>query len=229
MNKYALLIVNSNKVSKCLTTLCKDKDMKNDLFQFCILKLLDKDELKFKKLVDNNSVEDYFIGMLYNQMNSNTSEFFKVYKNNGFNKNVYINDMTFDTPDIEFDIEERINKDIEQDLLIKRINDGILKCDPLKIDLFNKKYFEDMTYQEISEYYNIKRRSVINKINTVKRQIKCMFNQNVDFSELRRIDHRNRRILLGKILITDDVKKDIIRRFDNGETKTQLSIEYQLS
>ncbi len=226
MNKHIETILNSIKIKKFINIICNKADLKDDLFQFCILKLLEKDINKLNGILSNTnkSVEDYFLGMLVYQIRSNTSEFYKVYRNYGFTKSVFIDvDYIFDI--LEYEETEYV----EDDILISKVDSAMLRCDPLKIDLFKMKYYEDKTYKEISEYYNINIDSVINKVKSVKKSIKDMLNSEMSFSELRKKDHELRRVRLGKIAITDEVKQDIFNRYINGEKKVNLAKEYQIS
>lgn len=249
MNQYVIQISNSMKVRRYLKILCSRQnryDLMEDLFQFCIIKLMEKDidVLNDKLNTSNKTVEDYFIGILVNQLRDTNSDFYKTYRNYGFPKSILVDfnfvDNLDDPDDMEtkidkntisiYDdvlIEDIINKEADDLVLLNRIDRAISTCDPLKVDLFKMFYIDGKTYIEISKYYNIGIHSTISRIKTVRRSVKGLLNKSL--SEIRRNENVNRRLKAGKIIITDEVKVEIINRFNNGETKLKLSKEYQLS
>lgn len=232
MNKYALQVVNSKKVKNYIRYVCSKQnryDLIDDLFQYCLIQFLNKDVVEFSIKISGKSVEDYFIGIIMNQMKSNTSGFFQEYRNNGFPKVITTTNDVLEFVQDENSLTDKIIKEVNEDILLKKINDAMLKCDPFKIDLFKMKYYEDKTYKEISEYYNINIDSVINKIKSVKKNIKDMLDQNLQFGDIRRRDHELRRERQGKIAITLDIKEEIYNKNKSGVTKVKLSADYQIS
>jgi hypothetical protein len=230
MNDYINIILKSKKVKNYLKKICTRNDIIDDLFQFCILCLLEKDINSLNLILKNSNknIEDYFIGIIVLQYKSNTSQFYKEYINCGFNKSISIKEINEDINNYHNIDEEKIDDSV-RDSLIQKIDKAIISADPFKIDLFKLKYYEDWTYREISIYYNISMDSVINKIKSVKKYIKNTLNKNIEYSELRRKDHEIRRIKQGKIIITNDIKKQIYNEFIIGNTKISLSKKYQLS
>lgn len=231
MNKLVEQVMKSDKIKKYIRTICKRYDLIDDLFQFCILQLMEKNVNSLINILNetNKSIEDYFIGMIVLQYNSNTSEFYKQYINYGFTKSISIKEITTEEVNDDFNLEERIEKDVKEDILLNKIEIAMIKADPFKIDMFKLKYYENMTYKEISEYYNISQKSVINRINSVKNSLKKGLNNDMLFSDLRKKDHELRRIKQGKILITDTIKKEIYDKYEAGNTKISLSKEYEIS
>lgn len=231
MNKLVEQVMRSDKIKKYIRTICKRADLIDDLFQFCILQLLEKNIINLSKILKdtNKTIEDYFIGIIVLQYNSNTSEFYKQYVNYGFTKSISIKEITTEEVNDNFNLEERIEKDVREDILLNKIELAMIKADPFKIDMFKLKYYEDMTYKQISQYYNISQKSVINRINGVKNSLKKGLNNDMLFSDLRKKDHELRRIRQGKVLITNIIKKEIYDKFEAGNTKLSLSKEYEVS
>jgi len=229
MEKYVNILINSKKIDNFVNKLCRDQgrlDLKEDLFNFCILQLLEKDLARIN-IID---IEYYFMGIVENQMKSDTSEFYKQYRNSGFTRKfLRMSNEPFeveyvDTGKNKMDL---IEESLETDYLLNRIDRAILSCHPLKIDMFKMKYYEDKTYKEIAEYYNIHISSVKYRISSVKKQVIDILEQRYCFKTTLR--SQTRRINAGKLLITDKMKLDICKKYKNGATKKDLSNEYELS
>ena len=228
MNQYVNQIINSKKIERTIIYLCMKQqrlDLVKDLFQFCLVEFLEKD---ISKLILTTNIETYFISIVINQINSNTSEFYKEYRNSGFNRNNKTSNIIID-PIYEDTLDDIIRDNIREETLLKEINRAILACDPFKIDLFKMKYFDNKTYKEISQFYNISEKRVVNKISSVKKDIINILNQVDTQSEIKIKMWRLRRKQQGKIEITEDIKKEIVNRYKFGERTRILSKEYQLS
>lgn len=177
MNEYVTEIYYSKKVKKYLGIICKDKmDLREDLFYFCISKIIemDKDDLDCRLLKSKKSVVDYFIGMAVFNINSNTSEFFKIYRNHGFTKSFQLDEDYNNWLDIEdsFDIEDRILRDKQKDILLKRVKEATMLCDPINLEIFKKFYYDDMNKKDIAEYYSMTVRAVVRRLNKIKLQLR---------------------------------------------------------
>jgi len=225
------IIYKSKKIRQFLPKICGSRyQYKDDLMQFCIIKLMEKDidKLNDKLISQKKTLEDYFIGILVNQIRSNDSEFFRVYINGGFTKSISINDNFDNEPYTDSSIDDKINKELVDDYKLSKLETILLGCDPINVDLFRMRYYEDKTYREISEYYNISHRSVIWRINSIKKKVKYIL-QNTSYSEVKRKERDLIRQKEGKLVITDNIKKEIYLRFKSGDTKTLLAKEYQTS
>lgn len=222
----------SKKVNNYLYKICGSRlHLKNDLLHYCILELLEKDlEILNEKLKkENKTLEDYFIGICVNSIKSNTSNFFKQYINSGFNKNISIkeNDSELNLIDDNIDIKDKLYEESKEDLLLIKIDKCLLGLNPIDVEIFRRKYYDNMTDSEISEYYNIKLSTIRMKIFRIKKDLKIRLlngnnsNKNIEWNKLREKQ--------GKPSITNDTINDIRVEFKMGESKINLSKKYKLS
>ena len=225
MNKYIHLLLTSKKVKNFIKKNCFNQgrpDLEKDLLQFCIVKLLDKDEAP---PLNEKNIEDYFIGIVRNQIVSNTSEFYKDYRNGGFGMKVKLESDDY----FNLESEDETDYDWQKDKKLDSIEKALLYCDPLKVDLFKMKYYEERSYLEIAHFYNIKIASVRNKVSAVRTCLKNILLQGADYSRFGKKQNHQRRIKQGKLPITDEVIIEMIKKWKSGTTKKELSIFYQVS
>jgi len=172
MNEILLYINNSEYIRGWLKTICKDIDLREDLFQHCLLEISREDINKLYKLYNKKHLDKYFIQIMRFQYKSTSSSFFKEYINNGFWDKDFIKGIGFgDLKDNDYIDNEylEINKDIKNKMLVVLIDNLLLKTDPLKVSLFKMKYYEGKSYNEISEYYGINYQVIRNKIIDVRK------------------------------------------------------------
>jgi RNA polymerase sigma factor (sigma-70 family) len=170
------MILKSKKVKDYIYRACNKQgryDLREDLFYYCIEELLEKDPSDFKNF---NEVERYFIGMIVNQMNSDTSQFYKLFRNNGFTKSVnnVLNIADIDITQNELDKEQLIKIDKDTQVNLELINKSLLACDPLKVVMFRMYYIDNMSYEEISSYYSIRITSVKYSVKKIRNELKRM-------------------------------------------------------
>lgn len=73
-------IVKEGYFFKICLRITKNNSLCDDLFQECILILLEKTEAQIVELYSRNELQPYFIRIVQNSYNSKTSPFFKKYK-----------------------------------------------------------------------------------------------------------------------------------------------------
>ena len=73
-------IVKGGKFLKICENISKDRSLSGDLFQECILILLEKSDAEIVRLYQKNELKAYFIRIVQNNYNSKTSPFFKKYR-----------------------------------------------------------------------------------------------------------------------------------------------------
>jgi RNA polymerase sigma factor (sigma-70 family) len=232
MNQLIMIIINSKKVKKFIKSICHGQlrwDLEEDLLQFCLLQLMEKDIQKLQPIIQQNKIEDYFIGIMINQMNSSSSEFYKMYRNSGFTKGNIVSTSELDMEYDHFNLDEKIKEEAKEDLLLEKIKKAMMTCNPLKVEVFKKKYFEDMTAKEVALFYNIRVDTVNYYVKSVKKTIKDLLNQGIPFSQIKKKDHNNRRMRMGKPPITDELIQEAIERNKEGEKKISLAHEYQIA
>lgn len=214
----------SSRVRLITTRICIKQgryDLIDDLLNFCMMKLIEKDIE-----VD----EDYFIGMVVNQMSSNTSEFYRIYRNYGNSNKFITNEVVEDIiEDNIFNIDKRILNDINDDKKLNDIKKAMLLCDPLKVELFKMKYYDCLSHKEISEFYNIPIRSVIKMVKSVRENIRVLLNSSFSREEVIKRRNELRRLNESKILMDRDRINIIVDDFNSGLTKKTLSYKYNVS
>lgn len=168
LNNILIYINNNKNINGWIYTICKRRDLINDLKQHCILELCKEDIDRLNNLYNLGDLEKFFIQIVRNQYNSTNSSFFKEYVNSGFWSKDFIvyDDITkYEANMIE---ENEIDIELKNKNLVKKINLILLKADPFKVDLFKMKYFDKKSYNYISDYYGISYQVVRNKIRSVR-------------------------------------------------------------
>ena len=169
INEILLYINNNDYIKGWLRTICKDKNLREDLFQHCLLEISRENLDKLNKIYDKGDLEKYFIQVIRFQYKSNSSSFYKEYVCGGFWNKDFINlfdDLSqFQDVYLEFDDND---KEIENNSLIKLIDGILIGSNPINRELFYKKYYEDKTYSEIAEYYGLSYQVTRLRIKSVK-------------------------------------------------------------
>lgn len=168
------MILKSKKISDYIRRACMKQnryDLQEELLYYCISELLEKNPIDFKSY---SEVERYFIGIVMNQMNSDTSKFYRLYRNNGFTKSVsnVIDICDIDIEEIELDKDKLVQIDKELQVKLDIINKTLLACNPFNVDIFKMRYLDDMSFEDISNYYGIKKDSVKYRVKRVRNELK---------------------------------------------------------
>jgi len=182
MNKTKIIewVYNNAAIDQAIKRIVKPiyyDDFKSHL----ILQMMEQDEDKLIKLYNKNELIYFTVSIILNQWRSNSSSFWKIYRNNGFSGK--------HNPIKYTDLEP--NKEISDDF------DDLMKIDLIKLNntvksLLNKQYddflineyhkrlfimyyFENKTYRQIQKDTEINfitvRRSVIDTLKYVKKNI----------------------------------------------------------
>ena len=175
LNKILIYLNDSEYIRGWLKTICKDEQYREDLFQHCLIQIINEELEKINEIYLDNNLDKYFIQIMRNQYNSNKSYFYKEYRNNGFYNKDFIklgNNITeFKRLYFDYDKDDYETKDDEN---LNRIKSILDKADIINRELFIKMYFEGMSYKEISNYYGINYQNVRLRILKVKNYIKDM-------------------------------------------------------
>ena len=153
----------------------------DDFKSHFILQLFNTDEEKLKKLYNKNELIYFSVTIITNQWRSNTSSFWKIYRNNGFagkkSPIIYADESNFN--DVGDDLDEMMNIDIidlketVQTLLKNQYEDFL--TNQYHKRLFEMYYFKNMNYRQIEEKTEIHfvtvRRSVVNTIKWLKKKL----------------------------------------------------------
>ena len=86
MNRILMYLNSSEYIKGWLNTICKEKQHREDLFQFCLIQITNENIDKLNDLLYKNDLDKYFITVIKNQYKSDKSYFYKQYVNNGFYK-----------------------------------------------------------------------------------------------------------------------------------------------
>lgn len=146
---------------KELKRICKGHELHEELYQECIVILLQYDSEKIQGLIDRNQLKYFFISIVIRQYISTTSPFhlkFRKHEQNTTDKDVY----TIHQEDIEYDH--------GKDELINFINEQKNNEEWYVKELLRLKFDENLSYRKISKLTKIPTTSIYNTINKFREQ-----------------------------------------------------------
>jgi hypothetical protein len=150
-NKIISDFYTSRKFNETLSKLCKNKDHIDDLKQEVIMILLEKDDNVIIDLAKGNLLLFYTIGIIRNQYHSNTSDFWKKFRNT---HNEIIDDIYLELSDIDY--ETLLTSKIEKYLLteIDWFSAHIFKCYYFtKVDKESGKILKPLSLRKIQDLH----------------------------------------------------------------------------
>jgi DNA-directed RNA polymerase specialized sigma24 family protein len=142
----------------------KGSELTDDLYQECILILLEyKDPNKIQELINNNQLKYFFISIVIRQYVSTTSPFHTKYRKHAANtSDVDVYQMPVQDEEYDHDIDTLIN-------YINKEKDTEAWYTKKMIEL---KFNENMSYRDISKMTGIPVTSCFNTINTFRKKVK---------------------------------------------------------
>lgn len=155
---------NYNRLFSAAKNITKGHPLTDDLFQHCIEVLLnDKNDEKIQRMVDNDTLNFYFVSVLIRNYNSSTSRFHYIYrKGNDLRADRDVYDMQ--VPDEEYDA--------SKELKISYIEGEIQKLEWYSKRMLELYYYEGYSFQQISDLTGIPKTSVWNTVTNAIKQIK---------------------------------------------------------
>jgi len=166
INKYIQL--NYNEIIKKVNAVTKGHQNTNDLFNDCIVSLLEKGKEYTDKLIKDNKVQHYLIKMAYIQFNSSTSPFHIKYRNHKHLQEYDVN---------KHDKGEE-KKQVENiDNLAKDIKIYIGKLPVYERTLAEKHFISGISQRKMSDFYNINRKYIKEDLHNIQKNIKMVFNR----------------------------------------------------
>jgi len=155
---------NYNKLFAAAKNIAKGSPLTDDLFQHCIEVLLtDKNDEKIQKMVDNDTLNFYFVSVLIRNYNSSTSRFHYIYRKPSdlrTDKDVY----NIQIPDEDYDA--------SKELKITFIENEIQNLEWYSKRMLELYYYEGYSFQQISDLTGIPKTSVWNTVTNAIKQIK---------------------------------------------------------
>lgn len=164
MNLNEYITKNYTELYQSVKNITKGNELADDLYQECILVLLEyKDKDKIQQLVDSNQLKYFFISIAIRQYISTTSPFhtkYRKHQQNTSDKDVYQLPIEDDQYDHDIDtLINYINKEKEtQSWYTKK--------------MLELKFEHNMSYREISKMTQIPLTSCYNTINTFRNKVK---------------------------------------------------------
>lgn len=143
-----------------------DNEYRDEFRQYIYLIIFEMVELKYdkiKKLYNDDELGKFIIGIINNQLKSNTSSFHKMYR-----KSSIIDYYSYDKVNVSDDIRTDYIKKINYTNLI----DKVKNLHPYHATLFMLKYVDGLTIKQISEKLHIKYTTVYASIRKTEDKLK---------------------------------------------------------
>ena len=158
---------NFNELKQIVDNITRENQLADDLLSYCLQVMLEYPKDKMDVIIANNHAKFFFISIVQRQWHSNTSPFFKLYRNNQFVEfNPNYHDNNNDTEyDYEFDklMEQIINEYNNAHIYIKT--------------LIKLKFFDGNSYRNISQLTTIPKSSLYSSFDTWRKQMKNKYNK----------------------------------------------------
>lgn len=157
-NDLITIIINSPTINNTLNTI-HPVELRADFRQHFYLQLCEVPEQKLLSCYHNCTLESYAGAIIRNQIKSDSSSFFKLYRSN------------LSTPDATTHYYNLISTDeskIDEHKTIEAIHSFLRALHPKKVTLFKEHYFKGKTIPEISKKYKIAPRTVYHIIKETK-------------------------------------------------------------
>lgn len=159
-------VYHSKTINNIFNNIIQNKDrrelMKSDVY----LLLCEMDDKKLIIMYDNGKIDGFISKVILQQWNSNTSDYYKNYKNGGFRKS-----LTRDNGDVDMELSNE-----SESFSYSKYNNDITNI----LDnthwyhktLFNLYYSDDYSYKQIEGMTGINFRSVFNSVNKTLEHIR---------------------------------------------------------
>jgi hypothetical protein len=159
-------VYNSRTINSIFNGIIMNKDMRELMKSDIYLILCEMDDEKLEDMYNNGKIDGFIAKLALNQWNSNTSDFYKNWRNGGFRKS-----LTKDSG--EFNIEPKEDEEsVPYSKYIKDIDIILNNIHWYHKTLFELYYKEGLTYKQISDSTEIKIISVRNSIKKTTIEIK---------------------------------------------------------
>ena len=170
-------VYNSKTINNIFSSIIQNKDKRDLMKSDVYLMLCELDEKKLLIMYDNGKIDGFIAKIILNQWNSNTSDFYKNWKNGGFRKS-----LTKDSGEFNIELSNEVEA-VSYSRYVNDINIIINNMHWYHKTLFELYYKEGLTYKQISDTTEIKIISVRNSIKKtiieVKKQLKNKYNDEI--------------------------------------------------
>jgi hypothetical protein len=166
-------LIESEEVNELINKI-EPKELRGDFKGHLYLTLIDYDKEKILKARREGYLNKLIGRIIISQFKSNTSDFYRIYRNQGFRKGIiFINPiLSNENEQIEYE-ETREEWIIDK---VEEINNILRSREYYHTTLFRMYFFDDMTYQQIEKMTGINfqsvRISVLKTIKFIKQRIK---------------------------------------------------------
>ena len=143
--------------------ICKGHPLYDELYQECILILLEYNQEKLQGILDRNQLKFFFISIILRQYISNSSPFHVKFRKHAANRS--------DADVYNMDITDEEEYDHSKDELIKYIENEITQKDWYTKEILKLKFKDGMSYRQISKLTNIPPTSIYNTVNKARKEI----------------------------------------------------------
>jgi hypothetical protein len=159
-------VYNSKTINNIFSSIIQNKDKRDLMKSDVYIMLCELDEKKLLIMYENGKIDGFIAKIILNQWNSNTSDYYKNWKNGGFRKSLTKDSSEFNTEPIEY-VEQ-----LSYSRYMNDVNTIIESTHWYHKTLFNLYFVDKHSYKEIEELTGINFRSVFNSVNKTLEHIR---------------------------------------------------------
>ena len=160
-----------------VSEICKNVSKGNsyhaqEMTQIIYLSLLEMPEQKIMHLINNNQIKYYIVGMITNQLKSQTSDFYRKYKRNEQSE---VEFESWHSSSYEFDYDRYEQMDIINQFLIEKNKESTFRMpngNSYEVELFEMYYKDNLSYGQMAIKTGIPKPSCFKTVSNLKNELK---------------------------------------------------------